>query len=332
MFDLDEILEELEKKTKIKKEELLKMIEEKQEELSGLVSMEGAAHLVARDLGVDLLKLKKRELKIKDIKPGMRNINIKARIVDISPVREFVRKDGTQGRVCNLIISDGTAETRIPLWDKQVEMIEELIKKGDVIEIKNAVARDNIYGGVELSLLRSSNISKVEDDKTIPEERVGRVTRRIDIKNLREGYFEIRGNIVDVFSTNPIFYSCPKCRSKVEKTNGGFVCSEHGEIKPELNMVITGIVDDGTGSLRIVFFRDKAEEISNLNPEILEKMSQEEAINMIKENVLGKEMIFQGRVKINELFERPEMIVDNVIELDIMEESKTLINEIKSLK
>jgi replication factor A1 len=333
MLDLEEILDELEKKTEVKREELMKRIEGKQEELSGLVSMEGAAHLVARDLGVDLLKLKERTFKINNITAGMRSINIKARIIDVTPIREFEKKDGTKGKVCNLILSDGTAETRIPLWDKQADMVNDIIKIGDVIEIKNAIARDNVFGGVELILMKSSTIAKVDDDNTIPKSKPeGKIVTRIPIKDMKEGYFEIRGNLIDVFNINPVFQTCPKCKNKVEGNKDSFTCQEHGKVNPESNMIITGIIDDGTGSLRSVFFRDRAKEISDLDPKMLAEMPQEEAINLIKERVLGNEFILQGRIQQNKMFNTPEIIVDKIKELDIEEESKRLIDEIKSLK
>ena len=67
MFTLEEILSELEKNTKFSRKQLYERVKKKHEELSGLISLEGAGHLVARDLGVNLLLPEKRSLKIKDI-------------------------------------------------------------------------------------------------------------------------------------------------------------------------------------------------------------------------------------------------------------------------
>jgi hypothetical protein len=333
MLSLEEIISELEKNTKFSRKQIYDRIKKKHEELSGLVSLEGAGHLVARDLGVNLVFTGKRELKIKDIVNGMKHINLKARIIQISEIREFDRKDGKKGKVCNLILTDGTGHIRLPLWDKQVTMIEEgKIKEDGIVELKNAFAKENVFGGVELSLPRLARIEKVEDDESIPRETIGKSFKRVSIKDLKEGNYEIKGSIVQIFNVNPVFQTCSECRAKVEKTEDGYECPEHGKVKPENNMIISGISDDGTASIRSVFFRDQARTLTGLDPSVLLSMSQDEAINLIKENALGNEIIIRGRVQKNKIFNTLEIIVNEVEELDIEKESKRLINEIKSIQ
>lgn len=331
MLSLDEILTELMEKTKLSKTELMDKINDKQEELSGLVSLEGAAHLVARDLGIDLLKNKEKFYKIKDIKPEMRNFSLKVRVSSITPVRKFTKKDGTEGKVCNLIVIDETGEARVPLWDKQIEITEESLKPGDVIQLKNVSSRQNIFGGIELTLLRTSNIIKLEDDKSLPSIPNLSVSKRIELKDATEGYFETRAIIVDVFNTNPIFYLCPQCKSKVENVNDEYICRDHGKVKPEANMIITGVIDDGTGTMRAVFFRDTARGISDIDVKTLQNMTQEEVIKLIKENVLGKEFLFKGRIQKNKIFESLEFVVNGVSEVNILEESNRIMDEISEL-
>ena len=333
MLSLEEILSDLEQKSKKSREELLAKIKKKQEELSGLVSSEGAAHLVARDLGVSIIRETKRELKLKDIKPDMKNIETKVRIIGITDTRKFKRKDGKEGRVASLIVTDGTAEARIPLWDKQVELIDEkTVEKNDIIEIKNAYAKENIFGGLELRLSKYSRIEKVEDDKSIPYRVIKPEFERKKLKDIREGSYEIRGNIVNVFNINPLFKTCPKCNSKLEKDNKGYKCSEHGYVEPVNNLIISTIIDDGTSTIRAVFFRDAAEKLSNINPNTLSNMTQEESIDLIRENILGNDVLLTGVVRKNKIFDSLEFIVRDVKEFDIEYESKTLIDEISSFR
>lgn len=332
MLTLDEILAELEKNTKFSRKQLEEKIKNKHEELSGLVSLEGAAHLVARELGINLLLPSKRQLKIKDLVNRMKNINLKARIIQITEKREFERKDGKKGSVCNLFLTDGTGETRLSLWDKQVGMVEEgKIKEGDVVEVKNAFAKENVFGGVEIRLSKISRIEKIKNDESIPQKITGTRFKRTPIRDLKEGNYEIKGNIVQIFNINPLFQTCPKCRSKVEKTKKGYKCHEHGKVKPENNMIISGIVDDGTSNIRSVFFRDQAKAITGLEPSVLLSMSQDEALDLIKQNALGNEIIMRGRVQKNKIFDTLEIVVNEIEELNIEEESKKIINEVKAL-
>ena len=330
MIDLNDMLTELEKKSSFNRDKLFEMIKSKQEELSGLVSLEGAAHLVARELGVDLLKITSRPIKIKDIADGMKNLNVKGRIVQITDIREFSKKNGNKGKVCNLVLTDGTGDIRIPIWDNQVDDIIRMFKVGDVILAKNVVVRQNNFGDAELSILKTSVLEKTDDDETIPTTRTGlkKTLSRIQLKDAKEGFFEIKGCIVDVFKINPILTICPICRAKVENK----ICQTHGEVEPELTLIVTGIIDDGTSSIRAVFFRDKAKDITDLNPKILQDLSIEEGINLIKEKILGNEYSLKGRIQKNKLFDSLEMIVDQVDVVDIEKESKELIHEIENLK
>ena len=104
----------MEKKTRYTKEQLYEKILKKQMELSGLVSLEGAAHLVARDLGIDLLgEVKERRLEIANIIDGMKSVDVIGRVFHISEPVEFERKDGSIGRVVNLYIGDNSGFARV---------------------------------------------------------------------------------------------------------------------------------------------------------------------------------------------------------------------------
>jgi len=334
MLSLNEILTELENKTKLPRKQLQEKIKQKHEELLGLVSLEGAGHLVARDLEVNLLTVERKPIKIEKLVEGLNDVRVRGRIIQISPIREFERKDKTKGRVCNFIISDGSSEIRIPLWDKQVDMVVSgTLSQGDIIEVSNGFVKKNIYGGLEIVLPKYSQIIKIKNDESMPKIEVNdsmpNLLKKIEIKNAEEGFYEIQGNFVQLFNTNPILQLCPTCRSSLEKTDKGYICKEHGEVKPDNTMIISGIVDDGTSSIRTVFFREQAQKFSGVEPSVLMSLSQDESSKMIKENVLGKETVLEGKIRKNKLFDTLEFVVNNIKELNIEKESKKLIDEIE---
>lgn len=57
--------------------------------------------------------------KIKDIKDGMGDLNLTGKVLEISEVRTFQRKDGNSGRVGNLMLGDETGTLRVTLWMKK---------------------------------------------------------------------------------------------------------------------------------------------------------------------------------------------------------------------
>lgn len=107
--------------------------------------------------------------KITDIKDGMGDINICGRIVDISDVRTFNKKDGTEGRVCNIGIGDETGKIRVTLWDEKCEFTKE-ISFDDSIEIINGYARENNFNNqVEIQVGNNGMIKKTDTEVTYKE-------------------------------------------------------------------------------------------------------------------------------------------------------------------
>src|SRR3989338_2595756 len=113
--------------------EIKARVQEKQEELSGLISEEGAVYIVAKELGVQILK-KKERLYIGSIVPGMKNVDVVGKITRIFPVKEF-KTDKAEGRVANMIIADHTGSVKMSLWNDEISILGE-IEQGDVIHFK----------------------------------------------------------------------------------------------------------------------------------------------------------------------------------------------------
>lgn len=335
MLSVEEILNELEKSTNLPREDLLEKIDKKQKDLSGLISFEGAAYLIAREFGLDLLEKARRELQIKNIVPGLKKVNVCGRIFKISPVVEFTRQNGNKGKVVNLFIGDVTGYIRLPLWNEQVKLIEdESVRLGDTVQITNGFAKENIYGDIEVSLGKFGSIRPIEDAGfPTAEELVKRMFasgfERTNIASLVPGNFEIKGNIVNVFKGNFLFEVCSICGSSLSKKEGKFRCSEHAEVEPNLNIVISAIIDDGTADMRVVFFRGQAEKVLGSKASELAELEPENRYQLVKKRILGKELVLVGRVKKNNISGRLELIVNEVKDLNVLEESKKLAEEIE---
>jgi replication factor A1 len=335
-MSVEEILSEIEKRTNIPRNELEEKVKKRHEELFGLVNEEGAAHLVARELGVDLLEYNKRRLQIKNIVAGAKNINIIGRVFRISPINEFTRQNGSKGRVVNLFIGDNTGYVRMPLWNDQVKLIEdEMIKLGDIVRITNGFSRENIFGDVEVDLGKYGSIRTIEDSLDIVSANelnkkfFSLEPERTIIKDITTGNFEIKATIVDVFKGKFIFDVCSICSGTVKGSGERYICEEHGEVEPKCALVVSCIVDDGSGDIRAVFFRDLAERVCGINAEELKNLGAEERYKILSKKLLGKELILSGIVKNNRMFDRLEMMVVNFKDLNVQEESKNLLEKIE---
>lgn len=314
-MSVEDLIKSIHEKSKSSEAEIKDMIESKMEEFGGMITKEAAAHLVARDLDIDIPRGESARLQIKNIVTGMRGINIVGRVFKITPINEFQKKNGDKGRVANVFISDGTGYIRVPLWNDQVKLVEdELVKPGDAVQIFGGLGKDNIYGEVEISVGKFGGIRKIDDDSLVPGlEAIGKNyfsegVQRAGIADLVPGNFEIKGTIVQVMRGNFLF-----------ETNEG-----------EKALVISCILDDGTGDIRTVFFRTQGEQISGLAPKDLENLDNDAKLDIVRRSVMGKEIIVSGKVKKNKFFDALEMVADSVKGLNPLEESKRIAEELEA--
>jgi replication factor A1 len=307
---IERLLEELEKKSGLKREEIMKKIERKINELDNLITVEGAIYLVARELGIELPS-ERRRVTISSIVPGMRRVSFIGRVFKISRVVEF--GVGRKGKVVNLYIGDSTGYVKVPLWNEQVNFVnQKKITVGSLVQIINGYAKEGIYGEVEVSLGRLGMLKVLEtENPEIPtaEELSQRFSsfERAKIKDVKPGNFEIVGFIVKIFKADYVY-----------KSDG------------EKMMIIPTLIDDGTGDIRVSFFRELAETLAGTSVDELEKIEEEKRKSFLEERLLGKEIIVEGRVKKNEVYDRLEMIATNIKPFNPTEESYKLVEELEN--
>jgi ssDNA-binding replication factor A large subunit len=307
---VEELLQELEKKSGLSREELMKRIDKKISELDNLITVEGAIYLVARDLGIELPS-ERRRVTISSILPGMRRVNLIGRVFKISRIVEF--GVGNKGRVVNLFVGDSTGYVKIPLWNEQVDFIDQKkVKIGSLVQVINGFAREGIFGETEVSLGKFGMLKVLNaEDPEIPsaEELAQKFSsfEKVKIKDIRPGNFEINGFIVKVFKASYVYNS-----------NG------------EKAMVIPTLIDDGTGDIRVSFFKELAETLSRISVYELEKIEEEERKRFLEEKLLGREITVEGRVKKNDMYDRLEMIATNIKPFNPTEESYKLVEELEN--
>jgi replication factor A1 len=318
---LPELKEKIIASGKLSADEVEEKIKFKINELSGLISEEGAAHIIANELGVELVSKNLSSLKIKEIYGGMRNVSTVGKVVRKFEVREFTRNDKV-GKVGSLILGDETATIRLVLWGDQANELES-INDGDIVKVTDSYIKDNngnkeVHAGdrsileinpegVEIESVRSTNTGY----------------SRVALNDLQGGEqnVEILGTVVQAF--DPRFFNVhPETGRRIRE-------GEEGDITPALSYVMNVVIDDGTSTIRVVFWKNQ----TNL---LLEK--DETAISAYKENpnsfedvktdLLGEQFVIKGSVKKNEMFNRLELSAqlvekaDPQKELDALEKSE----------
>lgn len=305
---LQQIIDKIKAKAEVSETEINEKIDAKLKQLSGLISREGAAHIIANELGVNLYEQLTGKVKISSLLPGMRNIETVGKVQRIFETREFDTGQ-RKGKVANIIIADETGTTRVVLWNDQANNLENL-KENDIVKITNAYARDN-QGRVELHLNDKSefvvnppgeNINKVKEFTSM----------RKNIKDIQDGdqNIELLGTIVQAFEPR-FFEICPDCGKRARlKGENDYVCEGHGSIAPAYSYVMNFILDDGTDNIRCVAFKRQAEKL--LNQDLTQFKDNPAELEKIKTELLGNIVKLVGRASKNQLFDRLEFMTQLV--------------------
>jgi len=315
-LSVEDVIEKIKAETGLSEEEIREQIKAKLKSLEGLVSEEGAAYIVASELNVSLFKeFSSGALKIKNVLAGMNNVELVGKVVTIRPPITF-SKDGKKGEVASFIIGDETGKIRVVLWDKRIELIKNgELKEGDVVKIKNAYAKESIYGGCEIHLNNRSKLILNPEGIDINLADSAYANKKISELSVFDKA-KLLATVVKIF--RPKFYfSCPECGKKVEESEEGFVCATHKIVEPKLEMVLNIIVDDSSETIRAVAFGNIAERLAGVSAkdaqEIITKDGEMRLRELLEDALLGKTIEIYGRLIENKAFERTEFQINEVV-------------------
>ncbi|MBS3072405.1 hypothetical protein J4477_01060 [Candidatus Pacearchaeota archaeon] len=309
MTNYNQLVEKISKSSGLSVEEINRRVETKCAKLSGLISKEGSAQIVASELGISF---DKEKLKINELMSGMKKVNLIGKIISIAPIRKFTTKSGVESKVMAMTIADETSNIRTVLWDTNHIFLFESnkIKEGDVIEVGNgSIRNDELHLGSFSDLkISKEQIANVKTESFAPERNLNSVNPGQNIKS--------RAFIVQIFEPR-FFEVCPNCSKKAVNNS----CTEHGTIVPLKRALLTLVLDDGSENIRGVVF---SEGIKGLGIEENE-LENSELFGKKKNDILGEEFFFEGSIRSNSVFNTTELMINRVNKVDI----DSLIEQLK---
>lgn len=236
MSTVDELIEKiLTQRKDLTREQVQSLIEAKKLDFEGLLLDQGAARLVAEELLVETEPVAVPSMKVRDLVAGLNDTTLSGKVVSIEPSRDFVRQDGTAGRVLNVTLEDETGKVRCAIWDdKAVETVKHGDITGKPITIRHGYTRTGLAGEVELNAGERSEI-------TIG---VGAATPApiTTIGEIREPVIEL--NLLGIIHSQPRIYEFNR--------NG------------QKGTVLRTTLTDSTGSIPLVAWNERAEDLRNL--------------------------------------------------------------------
>ncbi|MDD4305978.1 MAG: OB-fold nucleic acid binding domain-containing protein [Methanosarcina sp.] len=211
--------------------------------------------------------------KIKDVKDGMGDLNLTGKVLEISEIRTFQRKDDSSGKVGNLLLGDDTGTLRVTLWDDKTEFLNQ-IEYGDTVELINAYARENAFTQkIELQVGNRSVIRKSEKKIEYEEKFTQIADVRADMSDIN-----VSGKVLDIGEIRTF-----------EKKDG--TTGRVGNL----------LLGDSTGKIRLTLWDEKTSFLDEVDfdetIEVLHAYSRENAFNQQVELNLGNRGIIQRSEK-----------------------------------
>jgi hypothetical protein len=145
---------------------------------------------------------------------------------------------------------------------------------------------------------------------------------------------QIRGTIIRVFHRRPLFDICPLCGRSLGSIDTSLMCEQCGKVvTPEHRVVISLVVDDGTGNIRAVLFGQVAEKLLGKSAqEVFELFKQIPNLEELygKFNLVGREVLLAGSTRYDKYFDQLELRVRDVQVPDPRKEARRLLESIKA--
>ena len=170
MSEFEELISKLlEKVPELSRSVIEERINEKKEKVgAGYLTDQGAIFLVAADLGVSLEQTQNAEVGIKDLYIGAKEVTLESRVLNISPTKQFTKKDGSSFSLRTITVYDNNSTASVKLWDEKANLpgLEEL-KPGDLIKIIKAYVKSDLTGAPTINIGSGASIETSQSESDI---------------------------------------------------------------------------------------------------------------------------------------------------------------------
>lgn len=171
MSEFEQLLNKLlEQKPELNQAQIEEMIKQKKDKIgAGYLTDQGALFLIASDLGISLTEPLKVEMGLKDLYVGAKEISLETRVLNLSPPKQYSRKDGTPFFLRTMTVYDNDSTASVKLWDEKANLpgISDL-KPGDLIKIIKAYVKSDLNGSPTINIGSGATIETADNESKIP--------------------------------------------------------------------------------------------------------------------------------------------------------------------
>ncbi|MEM2896565.1 MAG: OB-fold nucleic acid binding domain-containing protein [Candidatus Bathyarchaeia archaeon] len=94
-------------------------------------------------------------MKISELKPGMKKVDLKGKIIELSEPREVVTRFGGLSRVATAVLADESGSIKLSLWNEDIDKVS----VNDEIAIENGYVT-SFRGEIQLNVGKYGKLSK----------------------------------------------------------------------------------------------------------------------------------------------------------------------------
>lgn len=224
-------------------------------------------------------KITSKLIKINEINLNLKSISIEGKLIQLSPIKEFTRKNGELGRLTSITLLDSSGSIRITFWNDDVEKMGNL-QTGDVLSISNLNPRLNNFDtkSIDLNANKSSIVKKLPKKLQIDIDLIDNII----MLQSHKGVVSFKGKVTSIDNLKTI-----ESKTGEEISLLGF------------------IISDNTDWIRSTFWGEKAEEFSS-------KLSLDQGL--ILKNVMIRYSTFSQRNEVSLISESSVELKDFEIE------------------
>ncbi len=234
-----------------------------------------------------------QEVKVTDLKEGMRSVIITGRLVDVE--QRTINLEAGPKTVISGVLADETGKVQFTDWS------EHELQTGMGVRIENAYVR--AWRGIPQ--LNFGEYATVVTDDGLPPvtDLVNSEPRPISDLESSGGGFDIviRGTVLEIKRGSGLIQRCPECHRMVQKNE----CMVHGKVEANYDLRIKAVVDDGTGAMTVIMGQDITKQLAGIDLARAQEMAQE-AMDMevdqefIEERLIARPVEVQGNASSDE--------------------------------
>jgi replication factor A1 len=171
------------------KNEFEKEIQNRKKEYDDLLDEESIALLIIDELGRNKYSI----VNFNELIPGL-ECTVIGTIIHIENPRSFTRKNGSNGKVANLVIADETGNAALVLWNEDTDLLNNTLKINSHVKIINGYTKKN-RENIEINVGKWSKIEILDEKQNT----------KNPIKTSTNNGLIIEGIIEEIQPTHPFF-------------------------------------------------------------------------------------------------------------------------------